>query len=228
MTEPVVRVERLVGRLGGRFSVELGLDLDHDVDGREVDGWFLAATLFGPKVPWVVAEVTYRSFVASGVRGLSDVPGRDAAEIEDLLAEGSYVRFDPEMAQRLPRLAAAVMERQGSVAAMASIGGAVELRGELARLPGWSSSQADGFLRDLRGLWPGAAGPVDVRATTAGRHLELLPDGPSPPPLESLGAVAAPADTDVRDLECALVRLDLGHGRRFPVCPGGVRCEVLR
>jgi hypothetical protein len=81
------------------------------------------------------------------------------------------------------------------------------------------------FLRELRGVWPGAQPPLDERAAAAACHLGLLPRGAGLPGLADL---AGAAGLDLRDLESGLVRLALGHGRAMASCPGGQACAAVR
>ena len=61
---------RLAESLGGRFSCELGIDLD--AGGTRVDEWFLAAPLFGTRIAARSAMRTYRVFADAGVRTRPD------------------------------------------------------------------------------------------------------------------------------------------------------------
>jgi hypothetical protein len=49
--------------------------------------------------------------------------------------------------------------------------------GLLDALPGWGEVTVRLFLREVRGVWPGAQPPLDERAAAASRHLDLLPSG---------------------------------------------------
>jgi len=91
-----------------------------------------------------------------------------------------------------------------------------ELERALGALPGWGPVTIRAFLRELRGVWPGANVPLGHRAAAAARHLQL------PAGSEALSAVAAAARLDLRDLEAALVRLALCHD--LAGCLGGEEC----
>ena len=52
--EHVRLARRVVGTLSGRYSMELGIDVD--AGGAEIERWFLAATLFGTRISAPVAE----------------------------------------------------------------------------------------------------------------------------------------------------------------------------
>ncbi len=219
------RVARqLVETLGGRFSTSMGIAVDRG--GREVERWFLAATLFGTRISVGIAERTYRVLADAGVRTIVDVAPRTWDELVALLDAGGYVRYDFRTASRLQELAACVEERYGG--RINRLGRAArdpeELEAALDALPGWGPVTVRLFLRELRGVWPHADPPFDERAAWAARHLRLL--GNARPSIERLRGVARAANVDARDLEAALVRLGLQHRGRGD-CPGGERCHVL-
>jgi hypothetical protein len=54
---------RVVAVMGGRYSAGLGIDVD--AGDAEVERWFVAATLFGSRIPACVAE---RAFGSPGNR----------------------------------------------------------------------------------------------------------------------------------------------------------------
>jgi hypothetical protein len=188
----------VVRQLGGRFSVELGIDVD--AGDAEIDRWFLAATLFGTRISSSVAERAFQVLETGGIRRIAQASERTWDELVELLDAAGYVRYDFRTATRLQALAAAVGD-----------------------LPGWGPVTVGLFLRELRGVWPGARLPLDPRAAEAARHLGLLDatDG-----LEQVRAIAARAGVDARDLEAALVRLALRHRRRVG-CPGGHACTAF-
>ncbi|MEU8278082.1 hypothetical protein ACFYOK_08765 [Microbispora bryophytorum] len=97
------RARRLVETLGGRFSREMGIDVDRG--DREVERWLLAATLFGTRISAAIAVRTYRAMAEAGVRGISDVEGRTWEELVEILDGGDYARYYYRTATRLLRLA---------------------------------------------------------------------------------------------------------------------------
>jgi hypothetical protein len=214
---------RIVERLGGRFSTEVGIDVDRG--GREVERWFLAATLFGTRISAAIAERTYRVLDAAGVSTIADVSERTWDELVALLDAGGYARYDFRTATRLQALCAVVDERyRGRVGRLAeTVDDPATLETALDALPGWGSVTVRCFLRELRGVWPHAAPPVDDRAAWAMQHLRWTTS--SKPVPGRVEAIARSAGVDERDLEAALVRLALAH-RGTPDCPGGVRCLV--
>jgi hypothetical protein len=212
----------LVAALGGRFSIEMGIDVDRG--GPEVERWFLAATLFGTRISWQTVERTHRVFEAAGVRTIGDVGERTWDELVALLDEGGYTRYDFRTATRLLDLAARVGERYGGlIGELAHQRDPAALERDLDALPGWGPVTVRVFLRELRGVWPGARPALDERALSSARHVQIaLDDGD---PERALKALARRASLDVRDLEAALVRLRLDHG--FGGCPGGAACRSL-
>jgi hypothetical protein len=62
---------RVLAVLGGRYSAELGLDVD--AGDAQVERWFVAATLFGARIPARVAE---RTFGVLGAAGLARIGQR--------------------------------------------------------------------------------------------------------------------------------------------------------
>lgn len=213
----------LVDRLGGRFSSELGIDVDRGDE--QIDRWLLAATLFGTRIPASVALRTYAAMARAGVRTVADAERRTWDELVELLDRGGYVRYDFRTATRLLDLAATLASRhpQG-LSALADLE-ASRLRAALDALPGWGPVTIRLFLRELRGVWPGADPPLDPRAVWAAQHLGLRP--PKRRQLAWLLRRASGAGVDSRDLEAALVRLSLEHRRSQAACPGGPGCKVL-
>lgn len=213
----------MVQRLGGRYSTELGLDLRR---GRDVERWFLAATLFGTRIATEVAMRTWRTLGAAGVGTIGDAATRTWDELVALLDAGGYTRYDFRTATRLQTLAGVVAERFGGrVAGLGRrIADPVELERTLDALPGWGPVTVRVFLRELRGIWPGARPPLDPRAAWAARHLGLT--RAARPAFADLDRLARQAGVDPRDAEAGLIRAALAH-RRARACPGGAACVVL-
>jgi hypothetical protein len=216
---------RVVVVLSGRFSSELGIDIA--VEDTEIERWFLAATLFGTRISAGIAERTFRELAAAGLARIDQVGKVPAAELVELLDAGGYARYDFRTAARLHKLSEVVCDRFGGhVASIRHTSHSYpELSAVLDALPGWGEVTVRLFLRELRGVWPGAQPPFDGRAATAARHLRLVPSGAV---LSDLAHLANLAGLDVRDLESGLVRLTLGHHRAMASCPGGQACTALQ
>lgn len=222
---PYARARRLVETLGGRFSVELGIDLD--AGGAAVDRWLLASTLFGTRISAQTAMRTYRVLNNAGIRCVTDVVDPTYDELVALLDAGGYARYDFRTATRLRQLADAVLQRfAGSVACLATVTDPRSVEKTLDALPGWGPTTVRVFLRELRDVWPGARPGLDDRTVHAARHLAVPISREGVAQVEVLQTFARRAQLDVRDLEAALVRLALAH-RDMRACPGGQRCSML-
>jgi hypothetical protein len=217
--------DTVVRQFGGRYSSELHIDLD--AGDAEVERWFVACTLFGTRISTQIAERSFEQLTRAGIRKIVDVGTRDWNDLVALLDAGGYARYDFRTATRLQSLARVVADRYGG--AVAAIGRRFVDPGALVAalddLPGWGPVTVGLFLRELRGVWPGAELPLDPRAADAARHVGLL-TGHDDNALTRLSHIAAEAGYDERDLEAACVRLSLAH-RRNTDCPGGRRCVVL-
>jgi hypothetical protein len=218
---------RLVASQGGRYSTELGIDVDRD--NGEIERWFLAATLFGTRISAAIAARTFLVLDRAGITRVGRAGDVSGDDLVALLDQGGYARYDFRTATRLQTLAAAVDGRYGGH--VAEIGRTIPdyatLRDALDALPGWGPVTVGLFLRELRGVWPGATPPVDRRAADAARHLHLTRARDEAPTLAAIERLAGEAGLDVRDLESGLVRLALGHHHTMGACPGGRCCPAL-
>lgn len=220
-----VRLARsVVAVLGGRYSVELGIGVD--AGDAEVERWFVAATLFGARIPAHVAERAFGVLATAGLARIGQLRHVPTDDLIRMLDEGGYARYDARTATRLLHLSETVDERyDGQVAVIGrSFTSYPDLCAALGALPGWGPVTIRLFLRELRGVWPGAEPPPDERAATAARHLGLLKVRSGEMDLAGLAGACV---LDVRDLECGLVRLYLAHGRAMARCPGGQACAAL-
>jgi hypothetical protein len=215
----------VVGCFGGRYSSALGIDVDSG--DAEVERWFVASTLFGTRISAQLAERAYTELDRAGIRRITDAGNRQWEDLVALLDAGGYARYDYRTATRLQMLSQVVADRYEGV--ISEIGrrftSPAPLAAALEALPGWGPVTTGLFLRELRGVWPGAHPPLDPRADEAARHLGLLPlhagDG-----LERISRLAEQAHCDARDLEAGLVRLALDH-RRVTDCPGRLACVAM-
>jgi len=62
----------VVAMLGGRYPAGLGIDLD--AGEAEVERWFVAATLFGARIPVRVAERAFGVLAATGLARIDPAP----------------------------------------------------------------------------------------------------------------------------------------------------------
>jgi hypothetical protein len=227
LTGPARLARTVVGVLGARFSAEL--DIDVDAGDAEVERWFLAATLFGTRISAAVAERAFAVLNQAGLIRIGQARHVPSEDLIELLDAGGYARYDFRTASRLQALSEIIDERYDGQAA--EIGrrhpAYPALRTALIALPGWGPVTVQLFLRELRGVWPGAQPPLDPRAAFGACHLGLLSTEQAPAALPQIARLAEAAGLDVRDLESGLVRLALAHRRTRSSCPGGDQCGVL-
>lgn len=201
----------LVTSLGGRYSTELGIDVDAGT--TEVERWFLAAALFGARISASVAERTFHVFDSAGFVRIAQAHRIPYDDLVEMLDSGGYARYDFRTATRLQDLASVVDERYGGE--VGEIGRRFEvyptLRTALDALPGWGPVTVQLFLRELRGVWRGATPPLDARAARAARDLHLLGTEDLDAARRQIELLARRAHIDPRDLESALVRHSLKH-----------------
>ena len=166
----------VVAVLGGRYSAGLGIDVD--AGEAEVERWFLAATLFGARIPARVAERTFGVLAAAGLARIWQLRHVPSADLIAMLDAGGYARYDLRTATRLLQLCEIIADRyDGQVGLIGRRFAAYpELRAALDALPGWGPVTVRLFLRELRGVWPGAGPPLDERAATGGHTCRCRPE----------------------------------------------------
>ncbi len=91
----------LLGRLGGRFAGELGIDLKAGPGERQK--WFLAAILYGARISGTLAARTYRVFAARGLYAPEAILAQGWDNLVALLDEGGYARYDLQDRHQAPQ-----------------------------------------------------------------------------------------------------------------------------
>lgn len=173
MSAQGAHVKRLVEKLGGKFSVELGIDLESDRP-SEVFKWFLASVLFGARITEKIAVNTYREFEGEGVLTPNEILKTGWDGLVSILDAGGYVRYDFKTATKLLEITRRLEEEYGgnlnNVNRLA-----LDPRDLECRLKGLGKGVGDVtvniFLRELRGVW-GKADPLPTGlVATASRNL---------------------------------------------------------
>jgi hypothetical protein len=203
-TSLAARLHGLVEELGGRFSIELGLNLDRRR--RDIDSWQLACTLMGARISTTIALQTYRVLADAGLDTLESAGNSPRARLIKLLDQGGYARYDERTADRLRALGPAALRAfpRGVDAWGRRCTTTDDLYSTLDGLPGWGPVTIRAFLRELRGTWPAVDLPLDPRAIAGGEDLGLgsLNWG-------RLERAADAGGVDPRDAEAALIRCTL-------------------
>ena len=214
----------VICRFGGRYSMELGIDVSAG-DTREVFKWFLAAMLFGARISEKLAAKTYRAFAHEALVSPQRILERGWDGLVAVLDAGGYVRYDFKTATKLLNVCGSLVERYG---------------GDLGRLHRMAESPGDLeerikslgkgigeitlgiFLRELRGVWTKAQPALAEPALEAAKALGFLPTESSDRglALENLLRIWSEeghAAKDFPDFESALVRagLTIRRQRRF-------------
>ena len=166
----------LVKRLGGRYASALGIDLA-SIDAGERFKWFLAAVLYGTRIPEALATRTWYEFAAHGVLAPERILETGWDGLVDILDAGGYVRYDYKTATKLLDMCAALKrDYGGSVDALhAAAAGPRDLEKRLKALgKGIGDTTVGIFLRELRGIWDKAAPPLSPLALAAATALGYL------------------------------------------------------
>ncbi|KAG0621331.1 hypothetical protein M758_3G011500 [Ceratodon purpureus] len=229
-------VQMLLTKVGGRHSTELGLNVD--AGDEEVEKWFLAVTLFHRHLTFDVLKKTFQKLESANIVSVRGVLHMEEDDIADILETAGYTTYKHRAAARIRKLAVQLeTEYEGRVSSLKHIQDSHELCRHISNLHGLTTNTCNVFLRELRGIWPGAAADYDKRTNRAAMHLRIAECGKSEeqtsnkssvsnPPI-SLKQIAHDAEVDERDLEVALVKLGLAHERHYRDCPGGPVCNFL-
>jgi endonuclease III len=225
-------IAALLDRLGGRFSISLGINLDQG-DSHEVFKWFLASILYGARISETIANNTYRVFESSGVLSPDCILETGWDGLVLLLDLGGYVRYDFKTATKLLEVMAALTERfDGDLNVLhAQAQSPRDLEQQLMELGrGIGPATVNIFLRELRDVWEKADPLPQDLAVTAARNLGLVQAderGEVLRELRSLWERQALSGWSFADFESALVRLGKDYCRRekCTTCPVAGECE---
>ncbi|MGE5621628.1 MAG: hypothetical protein ACM3WS_00510 [Bacillota bacterium] len=173
-----MQASELVGRVGGRYAGELGIDLTGGAPG-EVYKWFLAALLFGARISESIAARTYREFERARLLTPERILAAGWDALVQVLDRGGYVRYDFKTATKLLDINRALMlQYQGDLNRLHD---ACKDEAELERrLKGLGKGIGDItvniFLRELRGIWRAAVPLPSERAIRAAKALRFVPN----------------------------------------------------
>jgi endonuclease III len=147
-------IKQLIETWGGRFSTELGIDVQ---SGRpdEIFKWFLASILFGTRIRQDVARETYRQFARHRVLTPDDILNTGWDGLVAILDAGGYVRYNFKTATKLLDIAEMLNTRyQGDLNRLhGEAKDASDLEAKLNEFKGVGPVTVNIFLRELRGVW---------------------------------------------------------------------------
>jgi endonuclease III len=225
-------IRALLDKLGGRFSVSLGINLNQG-EPQEVFKWFLASILYGARISETIANNTYRVFEKNGVLSPDRILETGWDGLVLLLDVGGYVRYDFKTATKLLEVMAALKERfDGDLNVLhAQAQSPRDLEQKLMELGrGIGPATVNIFLRELRDVWDKADPlPQDLEVTAA-RSLRLVQTDERRGVLNELRSVwerQALPGWSFTDFESSLVRLGNDYCRRekCAACPMAEECE---
>jgi len=166
----------LVKRHGGRYARALGIDLAAP-DAGERFRWFLAAMLYGARIPESLATRTWHEFAVRGVLTPARILTTGWEGLVAILDAGGYVRYDYKTATKLLEVCDALMrDYGGSLDALHDAAADPrDLENRLKALgKGIGDTTVGIFLRELRGIWPRAEPPLSPLALAAAETLGYL------------------------------------------------------
>jgi endonuclease III len=166
---------------GGRFSTELGIDIESGKS-SEIFRWFLAAILFGARISGRIATKTYQELVKEGLVSANKILRRGWSGLVRVLDRGGYARYDFKTATKLLEVCRALVDEYAgdlnNLHAASENPRDLEYRvKELGK--GIGEVTAGIFLREMRGIWPKAEPLPSDLVLLGARKLGLLPKAPS-------------------------------------------------
>ncbi|OPY84671.1 MAG: hypothetical protein A4E72_02130 [Syntrophus sp. PtaU1.Bin208] len=226
-------VTRIVAAAGGRFSRELGIDLEESRS-DEVFQWLFASVLFGARISETIVKHTVQAFKEAGVLTPEAIERTGWDGLVSILDRGGYVRYDFKTATKLLELCRTLRERyQGDLSrlhAEASDPGDLEERLK-ALAKGIGNVTVNIFLREMRGIWQKARPlPSDLVMLAAG-NLGLFPRRIDDREqalalLQDRWKESGGREPDFPDFESALLRLGKNYCRKksCDCCPVRSQC----
>jgi len=162
---------------GGRFSTELGIDVDSG-ESLEIFKWFLAAILFGARISGRIANGTYREFAKEGLLSADKILRCGWTGLVRALDRGGYTRYDFKTATKLLGICGALVENYaGDLNKLHTAAkNAPDLEKRVKELgKGIGDVTAGIFLREMRGTWAKAEPLPSDLVLIGAKELGLLP-----------------------------------------------------
>lgn len=210
-------IVELIEKMGGRFSSELGIDLEGG--SGEIFKWFLASLLFGARIGQDIAMRTYREFEKRDVLSSDQIMETGWGGLVEILDEGGYARYDFKTATKLLEIMEYLNSRYGGDLDRlhAQARDSKDLETRLLEFKGVGPVTVNIFLRELRGIWGKANSLPSDLALLAARNLGIVGQERGESALAVLKKVweeSKVTRAKFSDLEAALVRLGKDFCRR--------------
>ncbi|MDI6892835.1 MAG: hypothetical protein QMD08_07660 [Actinomycetota bacterium] len=167
-------IVELIEKMGGRFSRELGIDLEGG--SGEIFKWFLASLLFGARIGQDIAIRTYREFEKRDVLSSDQIVETGWDGLVEILDEGGYARYDFKTATKLLEIMEYLNSRYGGDLKRlhARARDSKDLETRLLGFRGVGPVTVNIFLRELRGIWEKANPIPSDLALLAARNLGIV------------------------------------------------------
>jgi endonuclease III len=226
---------QLVTAAGGRFSRELGIELNAERPAN-IFRWLLASVLFGARISETIVKHTVQAFEQAGVTTPEAIERTGWDRLVAILDSGGYVRYDFKTATKLLDLCRTLRERyQGDLERLhAEASDPRDLEERLTALAkGIGRVTTNIFLREMRGIWRKARPlPSDLVMLAAG-NLGFLPRRTVAPEqalahMQKWWKESGGRTKDFPDLEAALLRIGKNFCRRkaCDTCPVRSLCRT--
>jgi endonuclease III len=228
-------LKKLIGNVGGRFSVAIGIDLSSQ-NPEEIFKWFLASVLFGTRISERIVIKTYKEFEKEGILSPESILNTGWGGLVEILDRGGYVRYDFKTATKLLDLSTALTDKYGDDLNVlhSTASGPRDLEARLKALAkGIGDVTVNIFLREMRGIWGKAEpfpsdlvvmaakhiGIISVRSQDRGKVLAFLKKKWTDEGMEM---------KDFPDFEAALLRLGKDYCRKGFCDRCSMKCECRR
>jgi endonuclease III len=230
-------VKDLMQKLGGRFSVALGIGLSSH-DPGELFKWFFASILFGARISEVIVIHTYREFEKAGVLSPHAILKTGWDGLVEILDRGGYVRYDFKTATKMLEVSKAVLDRYNGDLnlAHANASDPRDLEERLKAIgKGIGEVTVNIFLREMRGIWQKAEPLPSELVVMAARNRGIIPAGLKDREkvlwlLKKKWADEGMKMKDFPDFEAALLRLGKDYCKKTACrrCPAAEDCRAGR
>lgn len=225
-------LKALIERVGGRFSVALGIDLSSR-NSEEIFRWFFASVLFGTRISEIIVIKTYKEFEKVGIISPAGILSTGWDGLVKILDRGGYVRYDFKTATKFLDLSAALIDKfDGDLNVLHST--ASEPRDLEDRLKALAKGIGDVtvniFLREMRGIWGKAEPFPSELVVIAAGHMGILPSrskdrGKLLASLKKKWTDFGMKMKDFPDFEAALLRLGKDYCRKALCGKCPIKCE---
>lgn len=167
-------LRRLTEERGGRFSDELGIDIESG-SSEEIFKWFLASILFGARIRKDAAIKTYHEFEKQNVLTPEAILSTGWDSLVKILDEGGYARYDFKTATKLLGIAQMLNKQYNGDLNLLheEASDPRDLESKLMEFKGVGHVTVNIFLRELRGIWKKADPLPGDPVITAARSLGL-------------------------------------------------------